>query len=108
VSCKHADITGAMFASPSTFVCSFCEADSLRAQLATVSTERDRLLIDNHRLRELVQVVDVNHVRVRDGLRRACDQLAASRSSCHMCDREGREAEANEVLVAELRRLVQP
>jgi hypothetical protein len=73
VSCKHAGITGAMFASPSTFVCSFCEADSLRAQLATVTAERDRLLIENHRLRELVQVVDVNHVRVRDGLRRACD-----------------------------------
>jgi hypothetical protein len=73
VSCKHADITGAMFASPSTFVCSFCEADSLRSQLDAVSTERDRLLIENRRLRELVQVVDVNHVRVRDGLRRACD-----------------------------------
>lgn len=73
MSCKHADITGAMFASPSTFVCSFCEADSLRAQLATATAERDRLLIENHRLRELVQVVDVNHVRVRDGLRRACD-----------------------------------
>jgi hypothetical protein len=102
VSCKHAGITGAMFASPSTFVCSFCEADSLRAQLATVSTERDRLLIDNHRLRELVQVVDVNHVRVRDGLRRA---LAGWERLC----RNGATAgyhERSEDEIAELRKLV--
>jgi hypothetical protein len=47
VSCKHAGLFGAMFVSPSTFVCSFCEADDLRAQVATLRAElvaaRDRI-----------------------------------------------------------------
>jgi hypothetical protein len=45
----------------------------VKCQLAAVTAERDAALLEAHRLREIVQQVDVRHIRLRDTLRRACD-----------------------------------
>lgn len=85
------------------------ERDSLRAQLAAVTAERDQARMEAHRVRELNQVVDVNHVRLRDGLRRALDTWSA-----HLGGLEKRlvggpdgGTRAERAAIAELRKLVQ-
>jgi regulator of replication initiation timing len=78
--------------------------DGLRSERAALVAELNQLRLENHRLRELVQVVDVNHIRLRDGLKRAIAAMDAHDHHAGVCD----DVVMPAAELAELRKLVTP
>lgn len=72
---------------------------------AEARRDRDSARMEAHRLRTENQVVDVEHIRLRDGLRRAI-AIAAKERPCGY-ENIGPDAD-DEREIAELRKLVQP
>lgn len=83
------------------------ERDILRQLAEQRARERDQARMEAHRLRELNQRVDVRHIRLRDGLRRALGLLEHRVVWSDMPRDQLRDA-ADAAEIAELRKLVTP